>query len=85
MELCHSYQHIPIPLSATRKYHPEQIKDMCKRVTGPFWLRIEGKLIPLDGDACMTLACQVSAAYHDWVAYNAPYTNDLGDDSDEAC
>lgn len=83
MELCYSYNHIPIQLSSTRKYHAEHIRGMCDRVTGPFWLRVEGRLILLEGEDCMKLACQVSAAYHDWVAYNAPYADGFGDEIDE--
>ena len=45
---------------------------MCKRVLGPFWLRVEGRLIQVHGEACLRLACEVSAAYHDWLAYNVP-------------
>lgn len=75
MELCHSWAHLPIRLSATRRYQPWEIREKCKRVTPPFFLRVEGRLIPVFGEPCLQLACHVSAAYHDWLAYNA-----LGDD-----
>ncbi len=72
MELCHSYYHLPLRLWATRRYEWEEIQAMCKKVTGPFWLRVEGTLIPLEDEVSLALACKVSSAYHDWVAYNAP-------------
>jgi hypothetical protein len=72
MELCHGWARRAIPLSATRKYSPQQIRALCKRVSPPFWLRVEGKDIQVFSEPCLQLACQVSAAYHDWLAYNAP-------------
>lgn len=78
MDLCHSYQHRVMPLRATRKYDWTEVRSMCQRVTGPFWLRVEGQLIPIQGEESLDLACQVSAAYHDWVAYNAPDHDEEG-------
>ena len=71
MELCHSWDKRPMKLSATRRYMAEEIREMCNRVTPPFWLRVEDKAIQVHGEACLMLACEVSAAYHDWLAYNA--------------
>lgn len=71
MELCHSWDKRPIELSATRRYTAEEIRAKCKRVSPPFWLRVEGKLIQVHWEECLALACEVSAAYHDWLAYNA--------------
>lgn len=45
MELCHSWDKRPIRLSATRRYTAEEMREKCKRVTPPFWLRVEDKLI----------------------------------------
>jgi len=72
MELCHSWSHRRIPMSSTRRYSPEEVRLMCKRVSGPFWLRVEGTLVQVHGEACLQLACAVASAYHDWLAYNAP-------------
>ncbi len=83
MELCHSYQHRPIPLRSTRRYSDDEIRILCNRVTGPFWLWVEGKLIPLEGEMALQLACKVSAAYHDWVAYNAPEDDGFQEDMEE--
>ena len=83
MELCHSWHPRPIRLSSTRRYSPQEVRGLCKRVLGPFWLRVEGRLIQVHGEACLRLACEVSAAYHDWLAYNVPegdgFTEDMAE------
>jgi|688.fasta_scaffold1173904_1 hypothetical protein len=83
MELCHSWSPRPVLMSCTKRYSPEEIRALCKRVTGPFWLRVEGKLIPVHGEACLQLACAVSAAYHDWLAYNVPPEDGFAEDMAE--
>lgn len=83
MELCHSWQARPIRMSSTRRYSPQEVRGMCQRVTGPFWLRVEGKLIQVHGEACLRLACEVSAAYHDWVAFNVPEKDGFTEDMAE--
>ena len=80
MELCHSWQARPVRLSSTRRYLPEEVLAKCKRATGPFWLRVEGRLVQVHGEACLRLACEVSAAYHDWVAYNVPGEDGFAED-----
>jgi hypothetical protein len=72
MEICHAYTHRPIRLSATRRYTWDQVRAMCKRVSGPFSLNVEDKFIPIPDESTLRFACQASAAYHDWVAYNVP-------------
>jgi hypothetical protein len=72
MDLCHSHARLPIRLSSTRRYLWEEVRAKCRRVSGPFWLKVQGKLIPVRDEAALVMACQASAAYHDWVAYNAP-------------
>lgn len=52
-------------------------------MTGPFWLRVEGTLIPVENEAALELACKVSAAYHDWVAYNVPEDDGFQEDMEE--
>jgi hypothetical protein len=80
MELCFSRNYIPIPLSATKRYTPEQIREACRRKTGPFYLVVDGKRIEIKGEDCLMLACQVSCAYHDWIAYNAPLDDGFEED-----
>ena len=57
-----------------------RIRALCKQVLPPFWLHVEGKHIPVVGEPCLQLACQVSAAYHDWLAYNVPEDDGFGRD-----
>lgn len=57
--------------------------DQCNRLGGPFWIRVEGTLIPLEGEDALRVGCQVCAAYHDWVAYNAPYDDGFNEDMKE--
>jgi hypothetical protein len=83
MELCHSWPNRRLPLSSTRRYTPDEVRLMCKRVSPPFWLRVEGRVIPVVGEACLQLACHVSSAYHDWVAYNAPEDDGFAQDMAE--
>lgn len=83
MELCHGLAKAPIRLSATKKYAPWEIHERCKRTTGPFWLRVEDKVIPVPSAVCLEFACQVSAAYHDWIAYNAPEDDGFEEDMAE--
>jgi hypothetical protein len=80
MELCHSYQHVIIPLRATRRYTWEILRDMCKRRTGPFWLRVEGTLVALESETALQTGCKVCSAYHDWVAYNVSSYSDGSDE-----
>jgi hypothetical protein len=82
-ELCHSYGHRNLPLSATRRYQWEEVRAMCKRVSPPFWLRVEGRLIPIQNEGELRMACKVSAAYHDWVAYNALEDDGFSEDMAE--
>ena len=83
MELCHSWSPRPIRMSSTRRYNPHELRALCRKATGPFWLRVEGKLIQVHGEACLRLACEVSAAYHDWLAYNVPEDDGFCEDMAE--
>ena len=83
MELCHSWSVRPIRMSSTRRYTPDEVRGMCKRVSGPVWLRVEGTLIQVHGEACLQLACAVSSAYHDWLAFNAPEDDGFAEDMAE--
>jgi hypothetical protein len=69
--LCHSFHHVPIQLRATRLYEWEEVRELCKKSTGPYSLRVEGTLIPLLNEWELRLACKVAAAYHRWVACDA--------------
>ncbi len=72
MELCNGNSKVVIPLRATRRYLWETLLETCKQKGPPYWIRVEGTYIPLDSEESLRVGCQVCAAYHDWVAYNAP-------------
>ena len=83
MDLCHGWARVPIRLSATRKYMPWELRAKCKGATPPYWLRVEGKVIPVTSESALQLACHASAAYHDWLAYNAPEDDGFAEDMAE--
>lgn len=72
MEICHGISRRPIPLRATRKYCPEEILSMCLGCSPPYYIRVEDTLVGLRSNERLQLACEISSAYHNWVAYNAP-------------
>ena len=80
MELCYGGKHVRLSLSATKRYTPEQIRAMCRKVVGPFHLVVQGSPIAIHGEECMLLACHACAAYHDWVAYNVPLDDGFEED-----
>ena len=72
MEICHGLSRRPIPLRATRKYCPEEILSICQGCSPPYYIRVEDTLVVLPSSERLQLACEISSAYHNWVAYNAP-------------
>ena len=80
MEICHGWARVPIRLSATRKYLDVEIRQLCKRHIGPFWLCVENTVIPIKDESCLLFACKACAAYHDWISYNAPSDDGFADD-----
>jgi hypothetical protein len=81
-EVCYGHWHVPVRLSATRRYQWEEIRAICKRRVPPYSLRVEGTLIPIANEAQLQLACRASSAYHDWVAYNVPEDDGFSADMD---
>lgn len=72
VDICHGLPRRRIPLQATRKYMPEEIMAMCRGASPPYYILVENTMIPIKENACLALACEISSAYHNWVAYNAP-------------
>ena len=71
MNIHHGWCQRAIPLSATRKYSHDEMRSLCKRVSPPFWLNVEGKMLQIHGEECLAFSCQISATYHNEIAYNA--------------
>jgi len=72
MRICHGISRRPIPLHSTRKYIPEEIFQLCKGSSPPYYIRVENTDIPINTEDAFSLACEITSAYHNWVAYNAP-------------
>ena len=62
----------PFALSGQWHYTPERLLAMAERSAGPLWLRVDGRDIRVERGEPLWLACQVAAAYHNSIAYNAP-------------
>ena len=71
MEICHGWARHPIRLSATRKYLDVEIRELCRKHAGPYWLRVEGTAIHVRSECCLQLACKASAVYHNELAHAA--------------
>jgi len=69
--VCHGWGKTPLPLSSTSRYHAEEVYNMTHRYLSPFWLRVEGEHLAIEGTESLWLACQASSAYHNALAYNA--------------
>lgn len=83
VEIWHGLQRRCIPLRATRKYLPEEIMALCRGCTPPYYIVVENTAIPVIGDDCLALACRISSAYHNWVAYNAQEDDGFSEDMAE--
>lgn len=83
LEICHAITRAPVYLSATHRYTWDEVRAKCKRSQGPFSLKVEGKFIPILDESALLIACQACAAYHDWVAYNAPEDDGFKDEMAE--
>jgi hypothetical protein len=74
MNICYGHRPRPFSLTATRRYHDEEILDMIERVRAAghaVFLRVENCNIPLRPEE-LRLAAAAAAAYHNQIAYNAP-------------
>ena len=83
IEIAHGGPRRPIPLSATRKYFPEHIMDLCRRSTPPYYITVENTTILVNGPDCLELACTIAAAYHNGIAYNAPEDDGFTEEMDK--
>jgi hypothetical protein len=75
MQILNRWSERRVVLSSTRRYYPEEIRNLCWRIVGPFWLQVGDTDIPLPDERSLLLACQICAAYHNDLAYNV-HTND---------
>lgn len=83
IEIAHGIPRRVIPLSATRKYLPEQVMALCRRCSPPYYISVENTLIKLDTPDCLELACHVASAYHNGIASNAPDYDGFSEEMEE--
>jgi hypothetical protein len=84
VDICHGLPRRRIPLQATRKYMPEEIMAMCRGASPPYYILVQNTMIPIKENSCLALACEISSAYHNWVAYNAPDNDGSMTDTEDA-
>jgi DNA primase catalytic subunit len=72
IDLRHGWNHIPLRLSGTRRYHAEEVFTLIHRHRRPIWLYVDGHRIALPTRDAEWVACQAAAAYHNYLAHSAP-------------
>jgi hypothetical protein len=83
MKILNRWSQRVVNLSATRRYEPEEVRDLCRRILPPFWLNIGNDFISLPDEASISLACQVCASYHNDLAVNVPPDDGFSRDMEE--
>ena len=54
-----------IKMDNTKKYFPEQLKQIAQKYKKlPAWLRFDSKLVEINSDDQLDLACRVVCEYH---------------------
>lgn len=72
-----------MPLSATRRYLPDELWSIASAARYPHFLRVDDTRIMLPTPQALWIGCQVTAAYHNYVAYNAPPPDGFAEDMQE--
>lgn len=72
MQIVNRWSSLAVRLYSTRRYMPEEIRDMCRRINPPLWLNVGDGFIPLDNEQSVLFACQVCAHHHNSISYNVP-------------
>ena len=83
MQLLHHWCHRIVTLSGTRRYLPEELEAMCRRLSPPFWIRVEGTIIRIRDQSQMSLAYQLCAAYHNGIVQNVPHDDGAEKETEE--
>ena len=69
-----------VQMSSTRRYLPDELLAVAVRSRPPYQLDVDGTRIPLRSNETLWLGCQVTAAYHNSMAYNAPSPDGFAED-----
>jgi len=72
MQIVNRWSRLAVRLSATRRYEPEEILSMCRRIHPPLWLNVYDGYILIDDEQSLLFACQVCAHYHNGISHNVP-------------
>lgn len=70
-------------LSSTRRYLPDELLSMMQDRYAPYWLWVENAWISLPTQEALWVGCQAAAAYHSYLAYNAPLPDGFEEDMAE--
>jgi hypothetical protein len=69
-----------VQMSSTRRYLPDELLAVAVRSRPPYQLDVDGTRISLPSNETLWLGCQVTAAYHNSMAYNAPSSDGFAED-----
>ena len=72
MRLHFGPQRLAVGLSSTRRCVPERLYERMLRLSRPHWLSVEGLLFRLESEDTLLLACDIVAAEHNALAWEAP-------------
>ena len=83
MNLCYGVRPRPLMLRSTRRYLPEHLEALCRRlVNQPLFLRVENEYHPVP-PPCLPFACLLVASYHNQIAHNlAPEDGSMAETED---
>ena len=83
MKLHYSWSKRAFRLSSTTRAIPEQLLARAERVSGPYWISVEGVYHRVLRGSQLALACEIVASYHNSVAYNAPVDDGFARDMEQ--
>jgi hypothetical protein len=83
LDLRFGYSRTLLPLSNTRRYLPDELMSMMQSRARPHWLYVDGVRIELSAHDGLWVGCQAVAAYHNYLAYNAPAPDGFQEDMEE--
>lgn len=83
MKLHYSWSKRAFRLSSTTRAIPEQLLARAERVSGPYWISVEGVYHRVLRGSQLALACEIVASYHNSVSYNAPVDDGFARDMEQ--
>lgn len=80
IDLRYGHSRTPLRLSATRRYLSDELLSMIQRRMPPYCLFVDDVRIVLPTDEALWVGCQAAAAYHNYLAHNAPHPDGFQED-----